>query len=137
MDRWLAAAEAADAEEDKAFGKDRRGDEMPAWIMDKEQRLAKIREAKAVLEAEAKAAAEAKVKAEQEAEEKRQTQCRKKGGKQAKTPSGEPEAKTQRNFTDPDSRIVLTKDGYIQGYNAQAAVDGAAQVIVAHTLTRA
>jgi transposase len=131
VDRWLAAAEAADAEEDKAFGKDRRGDEMPAWIADKEKRLAKIREAKAALEAEAKAAAETKVKAE----EKRKKEDRKKGGKKPKPPSGEPEAKAQRNFTDPDSRILLTKDGYIQGYNAQAAVDGAAQIIVAHELT--
>ena len=136
VDRWLAAAEAADAEEDKAFGKDRRGDEMPAWIADKEKRLAKIREAKAVLEAEAKAAAEAKVKAEQEAKEKRKAEGRRKPGKQAKAPSGEPEAKAQRNFTDPDSRILLTKDGYIQGFNAQAAVDGTAQIIVAHELTQ-
>ena len=127
---------AADAEEDKAFGKDRRGDEMPAWIADKEQRLAKIRAAKAALEAEAKAATEAKVKAEQEAAEKRKTEGRKKPGKKAKAPSGEPEAKAQRNFTDPDSRILLTKDGYIQGYNAQAAVDGTAQIIVAHELTQ-
>ena len=88
VDRWLAAAEAADAEEDKAFGKDRRGDEMPAWIADKEQRLAKIRAAKAALEAEAKAAAEAKVKAEQEAEEKRQAEGRKKGGKTAQAAIG-------------------------------------------------
>jgi len=135
VDRWLAAAEAADAEEDKAFGKDKRGDEMPAWIADKEKRLAKIGEAKAALEAEAKVAAEAKVKAEQEAEEKRQAEGRKKGGKKPKPPSGEPEAKAQRNFTDPDSRVLLTKDGYIQGYNAQAAVDGTAQIIVAHELT--
>jgi len=135
VDRWLAAAEAADAEEDKAFGKDRRGDEMPAWIVDKEQRIAKIAAAKAALEAEAKAAAEAKAEAEREAEEKRKTQGRKKPGKKAKAPSGEPGAKAQRNFTDPDSRILLTKDGYIQGYNAQAAVDGKAQIIVAHTLT--
>jgi transposase len=136
VDRWLAAAEAADAEEDKAFGKDRRGDELPAWIADKEQRLARIREAKAVLEAEAKAAAEAKVKAEREAEEKRKKEGRKKSGKKAKAPSGEPDAKAQRNFTDPDSRVLLTKDGYIQGYNAQAAVDGTAQIIVAHELTQ-
>jgi transposase-like protein DUF772/DDE family transposase len=136
VDRWLAAAEAADAEEDKAFGKDRRGDELPAWIADKEQRLARIREAKAVLEAEAKAAAEAKVKAEREAEEKRKKGGRKKSGKKAKAPSGEPDAKAQRNFTDPDSRVLLTKDGYIQGYNAQAAVDGTAQIIVAHELTQ-
>jgi len=107
VDRWLAAAEAADAEEDKAFGKDRRGDEMPAWIVDKEKRLAKIREAKAALEAEAQAAAEAEAKARQEAEAK--TEGRKKGGKKPEPPFGEPEAKTQRNFTDPDSRILLTK----------------------------
>jgi transposase len=133
VDRWLSAAEAADAEEDKAFGKGKRGDEMPAWIADKEKRLAKIREAKAALEAEAEAAAEAEAKARQEAEKK--AEGRKKPGKKAKPPSGEPEAKAQRNFTDPDSRILLTKDGYIQGYNAQAAVDATAQVIVAHTLT--
>lgn len=131
VERWLTAAEAADAEEDKAFGKDKRGDEMPAWIADKEKRLAKIREAKAALEAEAKAAA----KAEQEAEEKLKAEGRKKGGKKAKQPSGEPEAKAQRNFTDPESRILLTKDGFIQGYNAQAAVDGRAHIIVAHELT--
>jgi transposase len=135
VDRWLAAAEAADAEEDNAFGKDKRGDEMPAWIADKEKRLAKIREAKAALEAEAKTAAAAKVKAEQEAEEKRQAEGRKKGSKKPKPPSGEPEGEAQRNFTDPDSRVLLTKDGYIQGYNAQAAVDGTAQIIVAHGLT--
>jgi transposase len=135
VDRWLAAAEAADAEEDKAFGKDKRGDEMPAWIADKEKRLAKIREAKAVLEAEAKAAAEVKLQAEQEAEEKRKAEGHKKPGKKAKPPSGEPEAASQRNFTDPDSRVLLAKDGFIQGYNAQAAVDGAAQIIIAHELT--
>jgi transposase len=135
VDRWLAAAEAADAEEDKAFGKDRRGDEMPAWIADKQKRLAKIREAKAALEDEAKAAAEAETKARQNAEEKREAEGRKKGGKKPKPPSGEPEAKAQRNFTDPESRILKTKDGFIQGYNAQAAVDGTAQIIVAHGLT--
>ena len=42
----------------------------------------------------------------------------------------------QRNFTDPDSRVLLTKDGFIQGYNAQSAVDGAKQIIVAHGLTQ-
>jgi hypothetical protein len=46
-----------------------------------------------------------------------------------------PEQKAQRNFTDPESRILKTKDGYIQGYNAQAAVDAQAQIMVAHTLS--
>jgi transposase len=134
VDRWLAAAEAADAEEDALYG-DKRGDELPDWVADKEKRLAKIREAKAALEAEARAAAEAKAGAEREAEEKRRAEGRKRSGKKPSPPSGEPDAKAQRNFTDPESRILKTKDGFIQGYNAQAAVDGKAQIIVEHGLT--
>lgn len=134
VDRWLKAAEAADAEEDKLCG-DKRGDEMPDWVADKQKRLEKIREAKAALEAEAKAAAEAERKARAEAEERRITEGGKKNGKTPAPPNTEPDGKAQRNFTDPESRILKTKDGYIQGYNAQAAVDGAHQIIVAQTLT--
>src|SRR5712672_2217245 len=131
---WLKAAEAADAEEDKLYG-DKRGDEMPDWVADKEKRLQKIREAKAALEAEAKAAAEAEIQARAEAEGRRQAEGRKKTGKPPAPPKAEPGGKAQRNFTDPESRILKTKDGYIQGYNAQAAVDGDHQIIVAQTLT--
>jgi hypothetical protein len=132
VDRWLEAAEAADAEDDKRLG-GKRGDEMPDWVADKEKRLEKIREAKAALEAEAKAAAAEEERRRAEAEEQRIAEGRKKNGKTPKPPSAEPKA--QRNFTDPESRVLLTKDGYIQGWNAQAAVDGAAGVIVAHDLT--
>src|SRR6266436_6704182 len=45
-------------------------------------------------------------------------------------------AKSQRNFTDPESRIMKSKDGFVQAYNAQAAVDAGAQIIVAHDLTQ-
>ena len=134
VDRWLAAAAAADTEEDKRLG-DKRGDEMPAWVADREKRLEKIRAARAALEAEAKAAAEAETRRRAEAEEKRLAEGRKKSGRTPAPPSPQSDDKAQRNFTDPDSRILLTKDGYIQGYNAQAAVDGAAQIIVAHALT--
>jgi transposase len=134
VDRWLAAAEAADREEDRLYG-DKRGDEMPDWVSDKQKRLEKIRQAKAELEAEARAAAEAETKARAEAQEQRQAEGRKKTGKTAAPPKAEPDGKAQRNFTDPESRILKTKDGYIQGYNAQAAVDGAHQIIVAQTLT--
>jgi len=126
VDGWLKAAEAADAAEDKAFGTDKRGDEMPGWVADKQARLAKIREAKAALEAEAKA----KAAAEQAARENKHDKPPRKP-----PPSAAPEPKAQRNFTDPESRILKTKDGYIQGYNAQAAVDAQAQIIVAHTLS--
>jgi hypothetical protein len=134
VDRWLEAAEAADAEEDRLHGS-KRGDEMPDWVADKQKRLEKIRAAKAELEAEAKAAAEEETRRREKAEEERKVQGRKKKGKTPAPPKQEPDGKTQRNFTDPESRILKTKDGYIQGYNAQAAVDAGAQIIVAHSLT--
>lgn len=97
--------------------------------------MEKIREAKAALEAEAKAAAEEEARRRERAEKKRIAEGRKKNGKRSSPPKTEPEGKAQRNFTDPQSRILKTKDGYIQGYNAQAAVDAEAQIIVAHGLT--
>jgi transposase len=135
VDRWLAAAEVADAEEDAQHG-NKRGDEMPDWIADKKRRLAKLREAKAALEAEAKAAAEEEVRRRAETEKKRKAEGRKRSGPVPAPPSAEPDSKAQRNFTDPESRILKSKDGFIQGYNAQAAVDGQAQIIVAHALTQ-
>ena len=132
--RWMNAAEALDGREDEAFGRDKNGDEMPDWVGDKKKRAEKIRAAQAELEAEAKAAAAAEAKARAEAEEKRKAEGRKKPGRPAAPPSEEPDPKAQKNFTDPESRIMKTKDGFIQGYNAQAAADATAQVIVAHGL---
>ena len=98
---------------------------MPDWVADKQARLAKICQAKAELEAEAKAKAAAEPPARAKVDEK---------PPRKPPPASAPEPKAQRNFTDPESRILKTKDGYIQGYNAQAAVDAHAQIIVAHTL---
>src|SRR6202023_284870 len=132
----LAAAEAADAQEDEIFGKDKRGDEMPDWASDKEKRLAKIQEAMAALEVEAKLAAEEERRIEAEKQQQRNAEGRKKPGKPAAAPSDQPDPKSQRNFTDPESRIMKSKDGFVQAYNAQAAVDAGAQIIVAHELTQ-
>jgi transposase len=121
--RWMGAASAADAAEDEAFRRDKSGEEMPDWVKDKKKRAAKIRAARAELEAEAKAAAAAKAKAQAEAEERRKAEGHKKRGKPPAPPSDQPDPKAQKNFTDPESRIMKTKDGYIQGYNAQAAVE--------------
>jgi transposase len=134
--KWLSAAEAADAEEDKLHGRDQTGEEMPDWVANKKRRAERIREAKAELEAEAKAAVEAKLKAAAEAAEKREAEGRRKPGPKAAPPATEPDAKAQKNFTDPDSRIMNSKDGFVQAYNAQAAVDGEAQIIVAHGVTQ-
>ena len=124
VEGWLKRAAAADAAEDAEHGPDRRGDEPPDWMKDKMQRLERIRAAKAALEAQAKTAAEAKA-----AEPPRY-----RGGRKPKHPPGEVKPKAQRNFTDPESRIMLGRDGFIQGYNAQLAVDGAHQIILAHRL---
>jgi hypothetical protein len=134
--QWLSTAAAADAEEDKLYGRDKTGEEMPDWVADKQRRADKIRQAKAELEAEAKAAAEAKRKGEAEAASKREAEGRRKGGRQAAPPSSVPDAKAQKNFTDPQSRIMKSKDGFVQAYNAQAAVDAEAQIIVAQDVTQ-
>ena len=121
--RWLAVAEATDVVEDKVYGADKSGEEMPKWIADKKLRAARIRKAKAELEAEAKAAAEAKLRAAAEAQAQREACGRKKPGRPAAAPSVTPEPKAQKNFTDPQSRIMKSKDGFVQAYNAQIAVD--------------
>ena len=107
-------AERIDREEDRLYGPDRRGDELPAELATREGRLKKIREAKAALEAEARRKAEA----------------------EGKDPhAAKPPDKAQRNFTDPESKIQKTSDGFIQGYNAQVAVDDLFQIIVAQHVT--
>ena len=105
----LDEAEAVDAAEDAEFG-DARGDELPPELARRETRLAKIREAKAALEAAAR--------------------------ERKHDPDATPEPTAQRNFTDPESRIMRSKtDGFIQGWNAQAAVDDGHQVVVACELS--
>ena len=136
VEKWFSAAEATDAEEDKLYGRDKRGDELPDWVADKQKRAETIRAAKAELEAEAKAAAEEKAKAQAEAEEKRKAEGRKKPGKPAAPPSPEPDPKAQKNFTDPESRIMKSKEGFVQAYNGQIAVDAKAQIIVAQGVTQ-
>lgn len=141
----LAEAQRVDAAEDTQAGKGRRGDELPAELTRRATRLAKIRAAKAELEAEAKAAAAATAAAAQAKRAERERRTRETGRKpKGRPPKGpnptdaRPAPKAQRNFTDPESRIM--KDGatksFVQAYNAQAAVDGTAQVIVAAAVTQ-
>lgn len=110
----LRRAAQADRDEDARYGADRRGDELPAELARRESRLKKIRAAKAALEAEAR---EQAVQAGKDPDH------------------ATPTPKAQRNFTDPESKIQKTSDGFIQGYNAQAAVDAQAQIIVAQAVT--
>jgi transposase len=155
IDALLAAAEKTDAEEDAQYGKDRDGDELPAELQRRESRLRKIGEAKAALEQEAKEkAAQQRADTEQKlaerAEEERRTGKKKRGRKPCPDPEGypgtqpdpeqaKPDDTAQRNFTDPESRIMpdgANKGSFVQGYNAQIAVDSTSQVIVAAEVTQ-
>lgn len=126
----LAEAERIDKAEDAQFGKNRRGDELPAELARRETRLETIRAAKAALEAQAAEAA--REQAERRSRERGDDDDTTAGKGQAAAEAAAPKPKAQRNFTDPDSKIMLTGDGaFHQCYNAQAVVDADHQVIVA------
>lgn len=134
VERLLAEAEALDEREDKKYGKGKRGDELPKELRFKQRRLAKIREAKQALEEQARREAieAGKVDAEGNPPEGG-------GSESSSAPPGTPAPKSQRNFTDPDSRIMLdgATKAFVQGYNGQIAVDCMSQVIVAADVTQA
>jgi len=116
VQQLMEQAEAVDAEEDSRHGKDSRGDELPAELARRETRLKRIREAKRAL------AARARAKAEGEGSDPKKVK---------------PKEKDQYNFTDPESRIMKGADGFVQAYNAQAAVEPDFQLIVGQTVTQA
>jgi transposase len=114
--RLLAEAEQIDKDEDKRYGRSSRGDELPADLARREQRLARIAEAKRELEQRVRT----------EAEENKNPDADK----------ARPEAKLQHNFTDPESRIMKGPDCFVQAYNAQIAVEPVLQLIVGQAVTQ-
>jgi hypothetical protein len=114
--KLLSQAEAADKEEDKRYGGDRRGDELPEELQRRETRIARIREAQQALEERAREQARNEGKDPQESQ---------------------PAPKAQYNFTDPESRILKGADGFVQGYNTQIVVEPAFQLIEGQQVTQA
>jgi hypothetical protein len=126
---WLKQAGQDDAAEDVDHGPSCRGDEMPAWVRNKQQRLDRIRSGRAALEEEAR-----REPGTGDPDGPGPSSGMQTFGRPNRSPDGGPPDRAQRNFTDPDSRILPTRDGFIAGYNGQIAVDAANQVIVSHRL---
>jgi len=130
VEELLRKAQEEDDAEDARYGTGRRGDEVPKELRFKEKRLEAIRAAKERLETRVreKAIDEGKLHPDGTPKPSR--------GRRPETPHGQPKPKSQENFTDPESRIMVNGDkAFIQGYNAQAAVDGEHQIIVGRCVT--
>jgi transposase len=137
IEALVTTAYQQDEAEDAALGS-RRGDELPAELARREQRLATIEAAMQRLEAQAKAEAEAERQQRAEAEAERQRTGKPRRGKACKPVSETPEDKAQSNFTDPELHIMRTNNkGWDYCGNAQASVDAACQIIVACDVTDA
>lgn len=130
----LKTAEETDSTEDAKYGADKRGDELPEGLQSKAERVIRLQAAKEKLEA---------LKAEKETahQERLQQRSAEEAATGKKKPGRKPKEKLESkepkiNLTDEDSRIMKTRQGYLQGYNAQIAVDSETQVIVAQDLTQ-
>jgi len=133
--KMLAEAKVVDAEEDGLFGPEQRGDELSQGLGRREERLKRLEEAKARLEQEA--GEEAKT-VEEHLAQRREEEARsgkKKRGRKPKVVASTPDWKAKANTSDPDSRIMKTPQGYVQGYNVQTVVSQD-QVIVAVGVTQ-
>lgn len=128
--KLLEQAAAVDAEEDRLYGEEQQGDELPEELRRREDRLAKIEAAKRRLE-ERQAEAD-RAKGRHEGDGRKSPR----GGKGFKRDFGVPEEKAQDNFTDPESRIMKSSEGFVQAYNTQIAVDEQSQLIVATGVTQ-
>jgi transposase len=143
IERLLAEAEVLDRAEDEQYGCGHRGDELPAELRDPATRRQRLREAKARVEAERKrelaatkqAHGDQIEQAQQALEAAAREQARAAG--EADPDAAQPDPKGQRNFTDPESRIMKTADGFQQCYNAQVAVAVGSQFIVAADVVNA
>lgn len=126
----VAEAEKIDAEEDRKYGKNRRGDELPEEMQRRADRLAKLEECRQRLEERAaaeRAAQEEKIQKRRREEDKRGKKLK---GRKPNAPEDAVKKDAKVNSTDPDSAIMKARQGYVQGYNAQAAAT-AEQIIIA------
>lgn len=137
IEALLQQAQDTDAQEDAALGS-RRGDELPAELQRREQRLAVIAAAKQRLEEQARTEAKAERQRRAEAEAERQRGGKKRRGKEPKPVSDVPDDKAQTSFTDPELKVMKQSNkGWDYSGNAQISVDATCQIIVACFVTAA
>ena len=132
----LEEAAEIDDEEDQEYGPKNRGDELPEELREQEDRLERLREAKSRLDAEEQQLIDEQTEKIRKREQEERETGQKKRGRKPKPPEevGLPED-SRANITDPESQILKTRKGWIQGYNGQAMVDCDSQVIVAQEIT--
>ena len=135
VEKMLAEADAKDAEEDELYGKDKRGDELPEDLQNRKSRLERLKVCKERLEQEKAEAREAQQDKVDQREEKEKQTGKKPRGRKPKSPDDVENKNAKANVTDPESRIMKTRKGYEQGYNAQAVVTED-QIIVAEDVTQ-
>lgn len=135
IDKMLSEAEAKDAEEDETYGADKRGDELPEEMRDRNSRINRLKACKARLEQE-KAEAEKQQRDKiDKRKAKEEDNGKKPRGRQPKPAEEAGNKEAKANVTDPDSRIMKTRKGFVQGLNAQA-VTTEQQIIVAEDVTQ-
>ena len=135
IDKMLSEAEAKDAEENKAYGSDKRGDELPEDMRERNSRINRLKACKERLEhqkAEAEKQQQDKI---DERKAREESTGKKPRGRQPKPAEEAGNAEAKANVTDPDSRIMKTRKGFVQGLNAQA-VATEQQIIVAEDVTQ-
>ena len=135
IEKMLSEASAKDAQEDKAFGADKRGDEVPEDLKDRNSRINRLKACKKRLEEEKAQAVAAQQDKIEQRQAKEESTGKKSRGRKPKPPEEAQNKDAKANVTDPGSRIMKTQKGYVQGLNAQAVVTEQ-QVIVAEDVTQ-
>jgi hypothetical protein len=131
----LKEAEETDRREDEQFGKENRGDELPEELRTYAERSKRLKEVKARLERAAEEVREKHAEKLADRETTEQSAVVKLRGRKPKTPEEAVDTEAKANITDPESRIMKTAKGYVQGYNAQSAVSRD-QIILAAEVTK-
>ena len=135
IEKMLSEAEQEDRKEDEAFGSDKRGDELPEGLKNREDRLNRLKACKERLERQQEQARQEQQEKIEQRKAKEEATGKAPRGRKPKSPDEAVNNDARANVTDPESRIMKTRKGYEQGFNAQAVVTDD-QIIVAEDITQ-